>query len=41
MGATTSCNDFGDVNIDPEHLNQGNMDYSLVFTQVQSQIAWV
>lgn len=39
MGATTSCNDFGDVNIDPEHLNQGNMDYSLVFTQVQSQIA--
>ncbi len=36
---TTSCNDFGDINNDPEHLNPGNMDYGLMFTQVQSQIA--
>lgn len=39
MGLTTSCSDFGDVNTDPEHLNTGNMDYKLMFTQVQSQIA--
>jgi hypothetical protein len=39
IGFSTSCNDFGDVNNDPEHLNPGNMDYGLIFTQVQSQIA--
>lgn len=37
MGLTTSCSDFGDVNTDPEHLNPGNMDYKLLFTQVQLQ----
>lgn len=36
---TTSCNDFGDVNVNPERLNPNNMDYSMMFTQVQSQIA--
>lgn len=36
---TTSCNDFGDINNDPEHLNPGNMDYTLMFTNVQSQIS--
>lgn len=39
LGLTTSCSDFGDVNDDPEHLNNGNMDYRLMFTQVQSQIS--
>ncbi|MDU1889544.1 MAG: SusD/RagB family nutrient-binding outer membrane lipoprotein [Dysgonomonas sp.] len=39
MGINTSCSDFGDVNNDPEHLNPGNMNYSLMFTQVESQIA--
>ena len=38
MGLTTSCSDFGDVNNDPEHLNPENMDYKLMFTQVQTQI---
>lgn len=36
MGAT-SCSDFGDVNVDPEHPNQQNMDYTFVFSQVQHQ----
>lgn len=39
INLTTSCDDFGDVNVDPEHLNPKNMDYALMFTQVQSQIA--
>lgn len=39
LNFTTSCSDFGDVNNDPEHLNEGNLDYRLMFTQVQSQIA--
>lgn len=38
-GLTTSCDDFGDVNNNPEYLNPGNMDYGLMFTHVQSQIA--
>lgn len=38
MGLTTGCSDFGDVNNDPEHLNPENMDYKLMFTQVQTQI---
>lgn len=39
LGLSTSCNDFGDVNVDPENPNQGNMDYRYLFTQVQAQIA--
>ncbi len=31
----TSCGDFGDTNIDPEHLNQGNVPYEMVFTNAQ------
>lgn len=37
MGMTTSCSDFGDVNVDPEHPNEGNMDYSLLFGNAQVQ----
>ena len=33
----TSCGDFGDTNIDPEHLNEGNVPYSMVFTNAQHQ----
>jgi hypothetical protein len=36
-GMTFSCNDFGDTNIDPENLNEGNMDYKLLFTAAQVQ----
>lgn len=37
MAATTSCSDFGDVNIDPEHMNEGNVPYEMVFTNAQHQ----
>jgi hypothetical protein len=37
MGATTSCSDFGDTNIDPENLNEGNINYNLLFTAAQVQ----
>lgn len=37
MGMTTSCSDFGDVNIDPEHPNEQLMDYSLMFGNAQVQ----
>jgi hypothetical protein len=37
MGATTSCSDFGDTNIDPENLNEGNIHYNLLFTAAQVQ----
>ena len=33
----TSCGDFGDTNIDPEHLNEGNVPYTMVFTNAQHQ----
>lgn len=36
-GLTTSCSDFGDINIDPEHLNEGTLDYNLLFSGVQVQ----
>lgn len=36
MGLTTSCSDFGDTNIDPEHSNPGNMKYEMMFTQAQN-----
>lgn len=35
----SSCDNFGNVNDDPEHLNNGNIDPKLIFTQVQSQIS--
>lgn len=37
MTAITSCSDFGDVNIDPESMNEGNAPYELVFTNAQHQ----
>lgn len=35
--ASTSCSDFGDVNIDPEHMNEGNVPYEMLFTNAQHQ----
>ncbi len=37
LSAVASCGDFGDTNIDPEHLNEGNVPYSMVFTNAQHQ----
>lgn len=37
MELTTSCSDFGDINIDPEHLNEGTLDYNLLFSGMQVQ----
>lgn len=37
MGLTTSCDNFGDVNTDPEHLNEGNISHAMVFTNAQHQ----
>ncbi|MBP1593348.1 MAG: hypothetical protein H6Q12_366 [Bacteroidetes bacterium] len=37
LTAVTSCGDFGDTNIDPEHLNEGNVPYTMVFTNAQHQ----
>ena len=34
----TSCSDFGDVNVDPEHLNEGNIPAELLFTSGQHQM---
>lgn len=31
------CSDFGDMNVDPEHLNDGNLSYNLLFTMAQVQ----
>lgn len=31
------CSDFGDVNIDPEHMNEGNVPYEMLFTNAQHQ----
>lgn len=33
----TSCGDFGDLNIDPEHLNEENVPYSKLFSNAQHQ----
>lgn len=33
----TSCGDFGDTNIDPEHLNEGNVPVAMLFTNGQHQ----
>ncbi|MDD2953984.1 MAG: SusD/RagB family nutrient-binding outer membrane lipoprotein [Parabacteroides sp.] len=37
MALHTGCSDFGDVNIDPEHMNEGNVPYEMVFTNAQHQ----
>lgn len=33
----SSCGDFGDMNIDPEHLNEANVPYSKLFSNAQHQ----
>lgn len=33
----TSCGDFGDLNTDPEHLNEGNVPYAMLFSNAQHQ----
>lgn len=35
LTTTSSCDDFGTTNIDPEHLTSEIMDYKLMFTNVQ------
>ncbi|MDR0749370.1 MAG: SusD/RagB family nutrient-binding outer membrane lipoprotein [Tannerellaceae bacterium] len=37
LTVSSGCSDFGDVNIDPEHMNQGNVPYEMVFTNAQHQ----
>lgn len=37
MGMASGCSNFGDTNIDPEHLNDGNIDYKMVFSNAQHQ----
>lgn len=32
-----SCSDFDDMNVDPEHLGGGNLNYNLLFTGAQVQ----
>lgn len=32
-----ACSDFGDVNIDPEHINEGNVPFEMIFTNAQHQ----
>jgi hypothetical protein len=32
-----SCSDFDDMNVDPEHLSGGNLNYNLLFTGAQVQ----
>ena len=36
--AATSCSDFGDVNINPESLNEGNVPMKSVFSNAQHQL---
>ena len=36
--ASTSCSDIGDTNIDPEHMNEGNVPYEMLFTNAQHQV---
>lgn len=37
VALASSCGDFGDLNIDPEHSNAGNVNYQMVFTNAQHQ----
>jgi len=34
----SGCGDFGDTNIDPEHLNEGNVPYAMLFSNAQHQV---
>ena len=33
----TSCGDFGDLNVDPEHLNESNVPVAMLFSNAQHQ----
>jgi hypothetical protein len=33
----SSCGDFGDTNIDPENLNEGNVPYAMLFSNAEHQ----
>ena len=37
VALASSCGDFGDLNVDPEHSNSGNVNYQMVFTNAQHQ----
>ena len=37
MAVATGCGDFGDTNIDPEHLNESNVNIQMIFTNAQHQ----
>lgn len=37
MSIATSCSDFGDVNIDPEYMNETNVPHEMLFTNAQHQ----
>lgn len=37
MATITGCSNFGDTNMDSEHMNEENMDYTLMFSGVQVQ----
>lgn len=37
VAGLTGCGDFGDLNIDPEHINEGNVPYAMLFTNAQHQ----
>lgn len=37
MAVISSCSDFGDVNIDPEHMNETNVPHEMLFTNAQHQ----
>jgi hypothetical protein len=33
----TGCDNFGDTNVDPEHLNEDNVPYAMLFTNAEHQ----
>lgn len=37
VALASSCGDFGDLNVDPEHSNSGNVNYQMVFTNAEHQ----
>lgn len=37
VALASSCGDFGDLNVDPEHSNASNVNYQMVFTNAEHQ----
>jgi hypothetical protein len=37
LAGLSACSDFEDMNVDPEHLSGGNLNYNLLFTGAQVQ----